>query len=55
MGKDKEWFWSDAAGVAFERLNRALVEAPVLRLPDFSKFFLVRTDGSAVAIGAILI
>lgn len=46
--------WTDEAMRAFERLKRAMTETLVLRLPDFSKTFVVETDASNVSIGAVL-
>jgi hypothetical protein len=39
---------------AFERLKEAVTSYPVLRLPDFSKPFLVVSDASKVAVGGML-
>ena len=46
--------WGESQRRAFEALKRILSTAPVLRLPDFSKEFIVNTDASDVAIGAVL-
>jgi hypothetical protein len=32
-----------------------LAEEPVLKLPDYTKPFVLRTDGSTVAVGAVLL
>jgi hypothetical protein len=39
---------------AFEVLKRALCEALVLQIPDFSKEFVLVTDASEVAVSAVL-
>ncbi|XP_028753504.1 uncharacterized protein LOC114713084 [Neltuma alba] len=46
--------WSDSATQAFQTLKDALTSAPVLRLPDFSKEFIVETDACGTGIGAVL-
>uniref|UniRef100_A0A3Q7EXF3 CCHC-type domain-containing protein n=1 Tax=Solanum lycopersicum TaxID=4081 RepID=A0A3Q7EXF3_SOLLC len=45
--------WSEACQAAFERLKAAVMEEPVLALPDFSKAFKVHTDASDFTIGWI--
>ena len=47
--------WTDAATEAFESVRAALCSAPVLRLPDFSKPFVIEPDASGNAIGAVLL
>ena len=48
------WEWSTPQHQAFNRLKLALTTAPVLKLPDFEKQFVVTTDASDAAVGAIL-
>ena len=48
------WRWSDAEANSFTVLKVAMATAPVLRLPDFKKQFVVTTDASDVAVGVIL-
>ena len=49
-----EWDWSAVQHQAFNRLKLALTIAPVLKLPDFERQFVVTTDASDAAVGAIL-
>lgn len=53
--KKGNFAWTKEATATFERLKEAMVKAPVLALPDFSKPFIVEVDASGSGIGAILI
>lgn len=46
--------WSTEAESAFLSVKRALVSAPVLRSPDFSKVFTIQCDASDVGLGGVL-
>jgi hypothetical protein len=52
--KQGEFKWSKAATRAFEEVKRKMTEAPVMRLPDFTKLFEVECDASGVGIGEVL-
>ena len=47
--------WTATHQSAFEGLKSALVSAPVLALPDFSKEFQIQTDASDHGVGAVLL
>ncbi|XP_061993693.1 uncharacterized protein LOC133711607 [Rosa rugosa] len=46
--------WTAASETAFEALKEALMNTPVLALPDFTKKFVIECDASGIGIGAIL-
>jgi hypothetical protein len=47
--------WTAEATQAYENLKQALVTAPVLSLPDFATTFVIQTDASGFAMGAVLL
>jgi hypothetical protein len=47
--------WEEACDKAFEALKGILVEASVLKLPDFDKDFEIHSDASDFAIGGVLV
>lgn len=54
LKKNVKWRWGPQHDLAFNKIKRALQEAPVLIRPDFSKEFQLHCDASDYAIGAVL-
>ncbi|GFX32405.1 retrovirus-related Pol polyprotein from transposon 297 [Trichonephila clavipes] len=52
--KGAKFNWATEAQDAFNKVKRALTEAPVLQLPNFQEQFNLFTDASGVRIGAVL-
>ena len=52
--KDVPWIWEGQEEEALQTLRAALLCAPILRRPDWDRPFILATDYSQVAIGAIL-
>ncbi|GJU66971.1 putative mitochondrial protein [Tanacetum coccineum] len=53
--KKNRFSWSIASQFAFEQLKHAMVNALVLRLPDFLKEFTLEIDASHVRLGGFLL
>ncbi|GBG74089.1 hypothetical protein CBR_g17800 [Chara braunii] len=54
LQKNPPWFWTPLCEDAFRALKKAVTCAPVLRLPDFDRPFIVSTDASDFAVGIVL-
>ncbi|PWA81445.1 hypothetical protein CTI12_AA187700 [Artemisia annua] len=54
LKKNKAWMWDEKCQAAFENLKKAVIEEPVLRLPDVTMPFELYTDASDFAIGGVL-
>ena len=52
--KDAEWNWTKECQTAFEKVRDALVSKPVLAVADPNKSYILHTDASDHAMGAIL-
>ena len=52
--KERPFEWTIDQQEAFEELKKSLTSQPVLKYPDFEKEFILMTDASNIAIGAVL-
>ena len=50
----KGFHWTSNYQLAFEELKHHLTNPPILAYPDFSRKFILHTDASATALGAVL-
>jgi len=55
LRKNCSFFWGEEQQLAFDILKSALINAPILRFPDYSKQFIIRTDACAEGIGGVLL
>ena len=51
---DGYWPWTDECETAFNTLKNKLITAPILNAPDWMQPFIIYTDASAYAMGAVL-
>jgi hypothetical protein len=54
LKKNVLFVWTSEHDVALNTLKKALVSAPVLALPDFTKQFCIETNASYMGVGAVL-
>ncbi|KAK6177726.1 hypothetical protein SNE40_015771 [Patella caerulea] len=54
-GQPNKLEWGNAQNAAFISLKQVLSNSPVLRLPDFTKTFILRTDASGTGLLGILL
>ena len=54
LREDQEYDWTEECDAYFNTLKKKLVEAPILRFPNWSVKFHVHIDALGIAIGAIL-
>jgi hypothetical protein len=52
--KDVDYVWGPDQESAFQSLKEKLISAPILGYPDFTEEFIVHTDASGYAVGAVL-
>ena len=53
-GKKTKFQWTTQADESFEYLKGRVAQYPILALTTFNKLFIVETDASNLAIGAVL-
>jgi hypothetical protein len=54
LKKGVQFHWTTVTATAFHTLQQALIQAPVLAVPDFAQPFVVETDACQTGIGAVL-
>ena len=54
MKKNTEWKWEEKQESAMKELKHMLTSTPLLRLPDFTRPFILHTDANDTGLGAIL-
>uniref|UniRef100_A0A0N5C9K1 RNA-directed DNA polymerase n=1 Tax=Strongyloides papillosus TaxID=174720 RepID=A0A0N5C9K1_STREA len=55
LSEKEEFIWGEEQNKAFELLKDRLTNAPILGKPDLEKSFIIHTDASDYAIGAVLL
>ena len=52
--KDAPFVWTEECQLAFEKIKKLLISAPVLAFPQFDRPFILETDASGIGLGAVL-
>jgi len=52
--KKNAFIWQEEALTAFNALKQAMIQPPVLSLPDLNQPFVVETDASGSGLGVVL-
>ena len=52
--KESDFLWFETHQKAFDKLKELLISPPILRFPDMTKMFILMTDASGYALGAVL-
>ena len=54
-GRPSRVVWTDETDKAFNQLKDSLCKDPILKIPDFDRPFVLRTDASDTGLGAMLL
>lgn len=54
LKKDEIFEWKTPQNEAFTKIKEIITSEPILQFPDFSKEFILTTDASMIALGAVL-
>jgi hypothetical protein len=52
--KNQQWHWGETEQTAFKTLKDICASKPVLQSPDWTKRFILETDASGYALGAVI-
>ena len=55
LKQDTPFVWDEMAQLTFEALNKALLSAPLLRPPNYSRDFILYLATSELTIGGVLV
>jgi len=55
LRKNEEFSWNQECQGSFNNLKEFLIQDPILKYPDFSKEFIIRTDASYEVLGGLLL
>lgn len=53
--KDSSFTWSDCCQISFDKLKTFLTSAPILKMPDFNRKFVLQVDAAEFSVGGVLL